>query len=212
MKPADGSPQRLQGVRERTRAAIRNELAEAALRLFTERGFAETTAREIASAVGVSERTFFRYFGSKEDVVLGVLDEIGNELASRLAARPADEAPFIALRRSFDLMTETLTQDPERSRAMLHLTHQVPSLRARQVEKQDLWTTRLADELAKRMGVDASDDLRPRLYAATSLSALDVAVNYWDATAGAQPLGELLDQAFSAAFKTAPGKSRRSPN
>jgi AcrR family transcriptional regulator len=189
-------------LRERKRLRTRRALAEAALRLFTEKGFAQTTAREIASEVGVSERTFFRYFGSKEDVVLGLLDEMGNNLAARLSARPANEPPFTALRRSFDLMTQTLAQDPERSRAILHLTHQVPSLRARQVEKQDLWTTRLAAELAKRMGVDASVDLRPRLYAATSLSALDVAVNHWDATAGDHSLDELLDQAFRTAFRS----------
>jgi hypothetical protein len=94
---------------------------------------------------------------------------------------------------------------------MLHLTHQVPALRARQVEKQDLWATRLADELAERMGADASLDLRPRLYAATALSALDVAATHWDATAGVQPLGELLDQAFMTAFKTPPRNTRRRP-
>jgi len=202
---------RPQGVRERTRIAIRNELTEAALRLFTEHGFAETTARQIAAAVGVSERTFFRYFASKEDVVLGVLDQMGIELAARLAARPADEPPFVALRRGFDLMTETLTEDPERSRAMLDLTRQVPSLRARQVEKQDRWATRLADVLADRMGVDASVDLRPRLYAATALSALDVAVGHWDAAAGAQPLGEVLDRAFAAAFRTTGGEAEGPP-
>src|SRR6267143_4250275 len=128
---ADPGP-RAAGVRERTQAAIRKELAEAALRLFTERGFTETTAREIAAAVGVSERTFFRYFASKEDVVLGVLDDLGIELAARLAVRPAGEPPFTALRRSFDLMSETLTRDPAWSLAMLHLTHQVPALRGRQ--------------------------------------------------------------------------------
>jgi len=212
MTSAGAPTPRSPGVRERTRVAIRKELGEAAVRLFTERGFAETTAREIAAAVGVSERTFFRYFASKEDVVVGVLDDLGIELAARLAGRPADEPPFIALRRSFDLMTETLARDPEWSLAMLHLTHQVPALRAGQVEKQDLWATRLADELAHRIGVDASLDLRPRLYAATALSALDVAVSHWDATAGAHPLGELLDHAFMTAFKTPPRKTRRRPN
>jgi AcrR family transcriptional regulator len=212
MKSTAVSTPRSPGVRERTQAAIRRELAEAALRLFTERGFAETTAREIAKEVGVSERTFFRYFASKEDVVLGVLDDLGIELAARLAARPAGEPPFVALRRSFDLMTETLTRDPEWSLAMLHLTHQVPALRARQVEKQDLWVTRLAGEVADRMGVDASLDLRPRLYAATALSALDCVATYWDAAAGAQPFGELLDRAFTTAFKTRPGKTPRQPN
>src|ERR1700730_7123307 len=113
MTSTGGPAPRSSGVRERTRVAIRRELAEAAVRLFTERGFAETTAREIATAVGISERTFFRYFASKEDVVLGVLHELGIELAARLAARPADETPFMALRRSFDLMTETLARDPE---------------------------------------------------------------------------------------------------
>ena len=211
MTSAGAPTPRSPGVRERTRVAIRKELGEAAVRLFTERGFAETTAREIAAAVGVSERTFFRYFSSKEDVVLGVLDELGIELAARLAARPAGEPPFIALRRSFDLMTETLTRDPEWSLAVLHLTHRVPALRARQVDKQDRWATRLAEVLADRMGVDASLDLRPRLYAATALSALDVAVSHWDATAGAHPLGELLDHAFMTAFKTPLRQNRRSP-
>jgi hypothetical protein len=62
------------------------------------------------------------------------------------------------------------------------------------------------------MGVDGSLDLRPRLYAATALSALDCVATYWDATAGAQPFGDLLDQAFTTAFKTPPGKTRRRPN
>lgn len=208
---SDRPAPRPQGVRERTRVAIRTELADAAVRLFSEHGFAETTAREIATAVGVSERTFFRYFPSKEDVVLGVLDELGVQLATRLATRPADEAPLIALRRSFDVMTETLVEDPEWSSAMLRLTHDVPCLRARQVEKHDQWATQLANVLADRMGVDAAADLRPALYAATALSALDVAVCHWDAIARAQPLDELLDQAFTTAFETPPAKPRGRP-
>jgi AcrR family transcriptional regulator len=189
--------------------AIRNELTAAAVRLFTEHGFAETTARDIAQAVGVSERTFFRYFASKEDVIVGALDELGVQLANRLAARPANEAPFSALRRSFDVMTEILAKEPEWSLAMMELTREVPSLRARQVEKQDKWATQLADILADRMDTDASVDLRPSLYAATALSALDVAVSHWDATGRDQSLGEILDRAFTTAFNTPPTKSRR---
>jgi AcrR family transcriptional regulator len=197
--PASDEPA-VPGVRERTRLAIRGELSEAALRLFGERGFDETTAQQIAATVGVSERTFFRYFASKEDVVLGVLDELGVELAARLEARPAGEPPYTALRRSFDLMTETLARDPERSLAMLRLTRRVPSLRARQVDKQDRWAARLALVLAQRMRVDAVDDLRPGVFAATALAALDVAVSRWDRLAGRTPLCELIDEAFVAAF------------
>jgi AcrR family transcriptional regulator len=99
-------------VRERTQLAIRNELTAAAVQLFSEHGFAETTGRQIAEAVGVSERTFFRYYASKEDVILGALDELGAQLASRLAARPAHEAPFRALRRSFDLIPKFWPTSP----------------------------------------------------------------------------------------------------
>jgi AcrR family transcriptional regulator len=197
MAETDRTGARPPGVRERTRQAIRDDLADAALRLFTERGFAETTAQEIAAAVGVSERTFFRYFPTKEDVVLGMLDDMGTELAARLAARPAREPALVALRRSLDFLTEILARDRAWSLAMLHLTRDTPSLRARQVEKQDRWAARLAEVLAERMGVDPDGDLRPRLYAACALSAVDVAVSQWDATGGAGSLDELIDEAFA---------------
>jgi AcrR family transcriptional regulator len=111
--------------------AIRNELSAVAVRLFTEHGFAEPTARDIAHAVGVSERTFFRYFASKEDVVFGAQQEIGAHLASRLAARPANEAPFRELRRGFDLVTEIVAKEPEWSLAMLPVTRRIRLRRIR---------------------------------------------------------------------------------
>ncbi|HEV8683242.1 MAG TPA: TetR family transcriptional regulator, partial [Actinomycetota bacterium] len=88
------------GLRERKKLRTRAQLTDAALRLFTERGFDGTTIDDIVEAVEVSPRTFFRYFDSKEDVVIGFFDDMGEELRAMLAARPQREPPFTAVRRS----------------------------------------------------------------------------------------------------------------
>ena len=66
--------------------------------MFEERGFAETTVRDIAEAVGVTERTFFRYFPSKEDLVLGAVLDLFPEFARLVRARPVAERPYVAVR------------------------------------------------------------------------------------------------------------------
>ncbi|MFB4279769.1 TetR family transcriptional regulator [Nonomuraea sp. MTCD27] len=86
------------GRREQHKEATRRALQEAATRMFEERGFAETTVRDIAEAVGVTERTFFRYFPSKEDLVLGEVLDLFPEFARLVRARPVDERPYVAVR------------------------------------------------------------------------------------------------------------------
>jgi AcrR family transcriptional regulator len=89
-------------LRERTRRAVQAELVEVAQRLFVEQGYEATTVDSITDAAGLSKRSFFRYFASKEDLVLGKYDLMGEQLQARLAARPADEPVWTALRRMFD--------------------------------------------------------------------------------------------------------------
>src|SRR5439155_14085043 len=100
-------------LRERTRAAMRAEVSEVAFRLFAKQGFANTTVDQIAAEAGLSRTTFFRYFGTKEEVVLGKFGELGQEIAAALAARPKDERPWDSLRRAFDVVTQTDADEPE---------------------------------------------------------------------------------------------------
>ncbi|MEV6032978.1 TetR family transcriptional regulator [Nonomuraea sp. NPDC052116] len=86
------------GRRELHKRATRQALQEAATRMFEERGYAETTVRDIADAVGVTERTFFRYFPSKEDLILGEILELFPEFARLVRGRPAEEGPYLAVR------------------------------------------------------------------------------------------------------------------
>lgn len=91
---------------------MRAEVSDVAFRLFTERGFENTTVEQIAAAAGLSRTTFFRYFGTKEELVLGRVSEFGRQVADALASRPAEEQPWDALRRAFDVIAEPQTGEP----------------------------------------------------------------------------------------------------
>jgi AcrR family transcriptional regulator len=77
-------------LRERKKQATRDQLVEAAFKLFSERGFDDVSAAEIAAAVGVSERTFFRYFAAKEDVIFSDSGEKLSHVQRLLAALPPE--------------------------------------------------------------------------------------------------------------------------
>lgn len=85
------------GRREAHKAATRKALQDAAHRMFEERGYTHTTVRDIAAAAGVTERTFFRYFPSKEDLVLDEVLDLIPVMRSLVVARPAEEGPYDAV-------------------------------------------------------------------------------------------------------------------
>src|SRR6516165_193551 len=97
MQQVSLEPQRRERKKQQTRAA----LVRAALTLFKAKGYEHTTVREITDAVDVSERTFFRYFASKEDLALSVIRDRSEALVRDLAVRPAAEDPLTALGAAF---------------------------------------------------------------------------------------------------------------
>jgi AcrR family transcriptional regulator len=154
MSAAD--PARPGGLRERKKARTRAAIRQHALRLFREQGYGETTVEQIAEAAEVSPSTFFRYFPTKEDVVLQ--DDFDPIAIAKFEALPVDMHPVAALRRA---MRETFAELPawqlEQFRELNRLTMSVPELRARALDEY-LRSVRLAAELlAKRLGRDPSD-------------------------------------------------------
>jgi AcrR family transcriptional regulator len=176
--------------RQRTQAAIQTE----ALRLFTEQGYEATTCEQIASAAEVSPATFFRYFPTKEDVVLA--DNYDDLLLALVHERPASEPPVRAVRRSMAAALQAVYDlDVETIRERLRLVLSVPALRARRYEQTRATETLLAQELAGRMGA-TPQDVEVRVVAAAIVAALVVAVEEWAAQGGALP--DHIDQALGA--------------
>ncbi|MFC6020853.1 TetR family transcriptional regulator [Plantactinospora solaniradicis] len=193
------------GLRERTRNAMRAEIAATAVDLFISRGFERTTVDEVVAATGVARRTFFRYFDTKEDLVLGYLADMGDLICGALAARPAAESVWEALRRAMDDAKRVFVSDPERLMAIFRLCGETPSLRARHAEKIGRWHGGITEELGRRMGVDPAVDLRPATFAAAALGALDAVGAAWSGGRRGDDLDVLLDEAFDALRGPAPG-------
>src|SRR5438270_9446652 len=148
--PSSGGAAR-SSLRERTRRTMRAEVSEVAFRLFAEQGFDKTTVDQIAAEAGLSRTTFFRYFGTKEEVVLGRFGEFGWEIAAALAARPEQERPWDSLRRAFDVITRLETDEPGQSLDFMRLLSDACALMTRQWEKTQGWQSMLVPEVSRRL-------------------------------------------------------------
>ncbi|MGI5120837.1 TetR family transcriptional regulator [Marinactinospora thermotolerans] len=180
------------GLRERKKAMTRDALIDAALRLFAERGFDATTTEEVAASVNVSQRTFFRYFAGKEDVVLAVDAETAETMHAKLAGRPAEEHPFTALRGAF-LETWGEMDEPALHRHSVagRLIGSCPQLLAAHLRQVNEHQDRAAEAIARRTGVDPRIDPRPRLVAAAFASMARLAHSMWCET-GCGDVSDLL--------------------
>jgi len=185
------------GLRERKKEKTRAQLTDAAFRLFGERGFDGTTIEAIVDEVEVSPRTFFRYFDSKEDVVIGFFDDIGLELRDLLEQRPEGEPPFTAVSEALRSLADMYIADKSRVIEAKRLSLETPSIRARLLDKHARWENGLTEGLANRLGVDPARDPRPRLIAAVSLAAFSTAVGEWCGRGGKRDLHTLVDDALS---------------
>lgn len=188
-------------------SAIRSRAGEVAFRLFAAQGFDNTTVEQIAAEAGLSRTTFFRYFGTKEEVVLGRFAEYGHLVADALAARPAGEAPWTALRRSFDVITAP--QAGEASLDVMQLLSDACALMTRRWEKSHGWQSQLVPLITGRLESDGhpGPGLRARALVAAAISCLDAATDAWTADASRTPLATLLDQAMGALGSVSEGGS-----
>ena len=191
--------------RERKKRQTRDALVHAALKLFDAKGYEHTAIREITDAVDVSERTFFRYFASKEDVAVSFVRDGSEAFDRELAARPPDEEPLTALRNAFAASLRAITADPghpgEESVYLLivKLIETTPSLLAAQLRYMRDRDDELVRVLAAREGVDPVADLRPRVAAVIFGALVATATRQWR-TDGCGTVDEML-AAFDACLE-----------
>jgi AcrR family transcriptional regulator len=144
------------GLRERKKARTRAAIRQHALRLFREQGYAATTVEQIAAAADVSPATFFRYFPTKEDVVLQ--DDLDIFTLAALEAQPPELGPIAAFRAAAAESFAALSPDDiARLRESTQMAHTVPELRARALDEFARTIAQMAGALASRVGRDPDD-------------------------------------------------------
>ena len=180
------------GLRERKKAKTRAAIQEHALRLFLEQGYEETTVEQIAEAAEVSPSTFFRYFPTKEDVVLyDVLDPV---LLAAFRAQPAELSPIQALRSALQAVFGGMpAEEMEVSRERARLMQSVPELRSRVLDELARSVSLFAELAAERVGRPPDD------FAVRTLSGaiLGVIIGAW-LTGAADLAGDFVSQMDAA--------------
>jgi AcrR family transcriptional regulator len=182
-------------IREQTRHVVRSLIAQTALGLFASAGYESTTMDEVAAAAGVSRRTIFNYFASKEDLALHSLTIQGEKIADRFSSRPLDEDLWDSLRASFEVLEE-IDVTRERRVQFVTLITENEALRAGHAEKQFRWQALLAPLIEQRLPLSANRHLQARAIAATSVSCLQIASEEWARLDGTRPQLELYDEAM----------------
>ncbi|OEI67860.1 TetR family transcriptional regulator [Curtobacterium sp. ER1/6] len=182
-------------LRDITRDAVRSRIAAVAVARFDADGFDEVTVEQIATEVGISARTFHRYFPGKEDAVIGDPARHRDDLTDALRSRPADEPVWQALRNAFVTMLER-GGDSDAGRRSVRVMLRTPALRARNLEKHMTWADALVPLVVERLPGDDAE-LRAQTLVQAALGCFDVAVSTWarDDSADADP-ADLLHRAF----------------
>jgi AcrR family transcriptional regulator len=180
------------GRREQKREETRRRLMREGQRLFAAQGFDRTSVDEIAAAAGVSRRTFFHYFDSKEDVVLSRHDDFERALMEAIRTAPP-QAPLLAVAEQAVIAAFAMF-DADEVELLEQLKRDTPALRARDHGKYERLERAIAGALAERAGA-SPDDLRTRMDAMLVAGMLRVGASGWvSAAAAGVPVEEYVRQ------------------
>jgi len=175
--PRPGAASAGPGLRERKKAKTRAAIRQQALRLFREQGYDATTVEQIAAAAEVSPSTFFRYFPTKEDVVLA--DDLDPLMIAAFQAQPPNLRPLPALRNAIREVFAQLSNDEWVQEQQRHeLIRTVPELQSRVLEEVTRSLQMVAGLVAERVGRDP-DDLQVRTFAGALMGVCLAAMLSW---------------------------------
>jgi AcrR family transcriptional regulator len=189
------------GLREMKKERTRADIVSIATRMFASRGFDDVTVDEIAAEAEVSHRTFYRYFATKEELVLGPLQQGLDDVVSVFAQRPRSESVIASVRGVIMHLADHYEQDLDNDRQRAALVRATPSLQQRQNERQAAFESVIVPLIAERLDVDPVDDIRPALIAGCAVAAIRVATSQWLLSGASRPLMPIVEQALSMLAK-----------
>ena len=183
------------GLRQRKRTETLRRITDAGICLFIERGFEGATIDDIAAAAGISRRTFFHYFESKDDILLSLQSGIGETIANELRRASPGSRPLEALR---DAIVKSCASIPSDDMiAIDRLMRGSASVQARKQASYVQHETVIFSALCERWP-DASRTMGLRLVAMAAIGAIRLSTELFGQEGGARPLDRILTEAFRA--------------
>lgn len=178
----------------RWQEGTRGRLQQAAVGLFAIHGYAATTTEQIAGAAGVTQRTFFRHFRDKEEVLFAEDDTLLEALVRGACSAPEDAAPVAVLRAALESLADRLQEGRDDQRARAEVVASDPALVGRDLAKQARWIEAVADVLSAR-GVPPA---RARALVGAGAAAFRTAYQGWLAGSARPGLRRRVDDALTA--------------
>ncbi|WP_296578280.1 TetR/AcrR family transcriptional regulator [Phreatobacter sp.] len=184
-----------QGLRQRKRRETERRIVDTALLLFIRNGYDETRLDEIATAAGISRRTFFNYFASKDEILLSLESGMGDQLAGALRAQPDDKEPLSAVR---DAIVAELARYPAADMiAIDRLMRSNAAVQARKLASYVIHERTLFAAMREKWPApDREASLR--LVAMMAIGALRLSLEAFGREGGARPVAEILRETFAA--------------
>ena len=180
----------------------RGRLEQAAMELFLERGFEQTTVTEIASRAGLTQRTFFRHFADKREVLFGGSGALQELLLHALASAPESAAPIDAVAAALEAASAGLQERREYSRQRQAVIAANQELQERELIKLASLSAALADALRQRGVTDPAASLA----AEAGIAVFRIAIERWQNDPGQRDLVQLMRESLDALKATAAGR------
>jgi AcrR family transcriptional regulator len=186
------------GLRERKKRETKKRITEKGIALFVQKGIDHTTLDEIAAAAGISRRTFFYYFASKDEVLLSLQSGIGEMFADAVRNAPATSTPIDAVR---DAVVSVCNAIPTNDMIeMDRLMRTSPSVQARKQVSYVQQEGEIYEALRERWP-EPERSTALRVVAMVSVGAMRIAGDIFNQEKGARPMAELLQEAFGSVVR-----------
>lgn len=189
------SPQEPEGLRERKRRETLARITASGVRLFLDKGYEATTVDDISREAGISRRTFFHYFESKDDILLSLQSGVGEMLAAAVRSGPDGQRPLQAIRAALLRVCAPIPADE-----MIALDRLMRSSSAVQARKQASYIQheQALFEALRARWPQPDGEMALRLTAMMAIGAMRLSFDRLNQEGGKRPIAELLNETFDA--------------
>ncbi len=166
-------------LKSQKRELVRNAILDAAIALFEKKGFDQTDVAEIAAAAGISKRSFFRYFATKDDLLARSVLEYGAVLVAAIRSAPRESADLEVIHQTLLSGVRYNEQPGARARQLIAISTSHPTARRAYLSRKHLVEDAVAEAFASRERSARRNDLRVRLLAGITLALMNATIGAW---------------------------------